>query len=104
MAGPGHRLRFDLPLLHGALDQQRRERGPTWTALAEELGCTPSKLTDLRRARLADAEPVLRVTQWLGRPATTSRTSVETQSSTPRPLVSRTTPGASRRSSSGQPP
>ncbi|TXR52519.1 hypothetical protein [Quadrisphaera setariae] len=69
VAGPGHRLRFDLPLLHGALDQRRRERGLTWTALAEELRCTPSRLTDLRRARLADAELVLRVTQWLGRPA-----------------------------------
>lgn len=68
-AGPGHRLRFDLPLLHQALDAERRGRGLTWAALAEELGCTPARLTNLRTARLADMDLTLRVTQWLGRPA-----------------------------------
>jgi hypothetical protein len=68
-AGPDSRLRFDLPSLHAALDEQRRERGLTWAALAGELGCTPSRLTNLRTARLADMELTMRVTQWLGRPA-----------------------------------
>ena len=68
-AGPDHRLRFDLPQLHGELNAQRTERGLTWAALGEELGCSPARLTNLRSARLADMALVMRVTQWLGRPA-----------------------------------
>lgn len=68
-AGPEHRLRWDLSALHSALDAGRRELGLTWVALGAELGCTPSRLTNLRTARLADMELVMRVTQWLGEPA-----------------------------------
>lgn len=68
-AGPGERLRWDLPELHSALDGRRRESGLTWAALAGELGCTPSRLTNLRHARVADMDLAMRVTQWLGRPA-----------------------------------
>src|SRR5690348_9020053 len=67
--GPGSRLRWDLGQLHAALDDQRRQRGLTWTRLARGLGCTPSRLTHLRTAREADLELTMRVTQWLGRPA-----------------------------------
>ena len=45
------------------------ERGLTWASLARELDCTPSRLTNLRTARLADMDLTMRVTQWLGRPA-----------------------------------
>jgi hypothetical protein len=65
------RLRWDLNQVHTALNEQRQERGLTWVALATELDCTPSRLTNLRTARLADLELVLRVTQWLGQPAAT---------------------------------
>lgn len=68
-AGPDHRLRWDLNELHTALNAQRQERGLTWSELAEELRCTPSRLTNLRTARLADMDLVMRVTQWLARPA-----------------------------------
>jgi hypothetical protein len=68
-AGADRRLRWDLALTHAALDQQRRQRDLTWTRLADELGCTPSRLTNLRTARLADMDLAMRVTQWLGRPA-----------------------------------
>jgi hypothetical protein len=68
-AGPDVRLRWDLPQLYGALDIQRRECDRTWVALGAQLGCTPSRLTNLRSARLADMELTMRVTQWLGRPA-----------------------------------
>jgi hypothetical protein len=68
-AGPDSRLRWDLGALHGALDGRRRERGLTWAALAGELGCTPSRLTNLKTARLADMGLVMRITQWLGQPA-----------------------------------
>jgi hypothetical protein len=67
--GPGSRLRWNLPQLYEALNEQRRERGLTWAALGAELNCSPSRLTNLRTARLADMDLTMRVTQWLGRPA-----------------------------------
>ena len=68
-AGPDVRLRWDLPQLYRAVDVQRRERSLTWVALAAQLGCTPSRLTNLRTARLADMDLTMRLTQWLGLPA-----------------------------------
>jgi hypothetical protein len=67
--GPGSRLRWDLPQLHAALDERRQDRQLSWTALAGELDCTPSRLTNLRKARLADMDLTMRLTQWLRRPA-----------------------------------
>ena len=67
--GPGSRLRWDLNLLHGVLDTRRRRHGRTWTELARIVGCTPSRLTNLRTARLADLGLTMRVTQLLRRPA-----------------------------------
>jgi hypothetical protein len=68
-AGPESRLRWDLAALHGVLNQRRQEQGLTWAALADGLGCTPARLTNLRTARLADMDLVMRITQWLGQPA-----------------------------------
>lgn len=68
-AGPDRRLRWNLPQLHAALEDRRRQLGLTWAKLAVELGCTPSRLTNLRTARLADLSLVMRITQWLARPA-----------------------------------
>jgi hypothetical protein len=68
-AGAGSRLRWDLSQLHAALNRERRARGLTWAALADEIGCTASRLTNLKTARLADMDLAMRVTQWLGEPA-----------------------------------
>lgn len=68
-AGPDSRLRWNLNELHAALNGQRRDRDLTWATLAEEVDCTPSRLTNLRSARLADMDLAMRVTQWLGQPA-----------------------------------
>jgi hypothetical protein len=68
-AGPDSRLRWNLNELYAALNEQRRERGLTWAVLAQELDCTPSRLTNLRTARFADMDLAMRVTQWLSRPA-----------------------------------
>ena len=68
-AGPDSRLRWNLGQLHAALNEERRARDLTWTELAHELNCTPSRLTNLRTARLADMDLALRITQWLGQPA-----------------------------------
>jgi hypothetical protein len=65
----GHRLRWDLRELHTALNAQRQQKGLTWADLAAELDCTPTRLTNLRNARLADMTLAMRITQWLGRPA-----------------------------------
>ena len=68
-AGTDCRLRWDLSELHAALDDERRTRHLTWADLADELDCTPARLTNLKRARFADMDLAMRVTQWLGRPA-----------------------------------
>ena len=70
-AGTDRRLRWDLRHVHTVLNEQRRQQKLTWAELAEELDCTPSRLTNLRTARLADMDLVMRVTQWLGQPAAT---------------------------------
>ena len=67
--GPDRRLRWDLGEMYVALNAQRRERGLTWVALAQEIECTPSRLTNLRSARLADMGLSMRVTQWIRQPA-----------------------------------
>jgi hypothetical protein len=68
-ADPGRRLRWDLGELYAAVNQCRQQAGLTWAQLAAEIDCTPSRLTNLRTARLADLDLTMRVTQWLGRPA-----------------------------------
>jgi hypothetical protein len=68
-AGPDSRLRWDLNELHCALNDQRQCDGLTWAALADEIGCTASRLTNLRTARLADLGLTMRITQWLSKPA-----------------------------------
>jgi hypothetical protein len=67
--GPDSRLRWDLAQLHAALNAERQRQLLTWAALAAQLGCTPSRLTNLRTARMADMALTMRVTQWLRRPA-----------------------------------
>jgi hypothetical protein len=67
--GPGCRLRWDLNLLHTAVNAQRQEDCRTWTELARIIGCTPSRLTNLRTARMADLGLTMRLTQMLRRPA-----------------------------------
>jgi hypothetical protein len=68
-AGGESRLRWDLNQLHTALNERRQQQSLTWAQLADELDFTPSRLTNLRTARLADMSLVMRITQWLGRPA-----------------------------------
>jgi hypothetical protein len=68
-AGSDRRLRWDLRQLHSHLNERRGRESLTWASLAEELGCTPARLTNLRVARLADMDLVMRVTQWLREPA-----------------------------------
>ncbi len=69
-AGPDRRLRWNLKLTYGAMDEQRREQGLTWSALAAILGCTSNQLTALRTAKFATGvDLAVRIVQWLDRPA-----------------------------------
>jgi hypothetical protein len=68
-AGIDSRLRWNLNQLHEVLNEQRRERDLTWAELAQDLDCTPSRLTNLRTARFADMDLAMRITQRLGQPA-----------------------------------
>jgi len=67
--GPTSRLRWDLNQLHAALTERRQEQGMTWAELAQQIGCTPSRLTNLRTAKIADMALTMRLTQWLAKPA-----------------------------------
>lgn len=69
--GPDRRLRWDLSELHAALNEHRTDHHLTWAALAAEIHCTPSRLTNLRTARLADMDLVMSITQRLKQPAAT---------------------------------
>jgi hypothetical protein len=68
-AGIDSRLRWNLNQLHEVLNEQRRERDLTWAELAQDLDCTPSRLTNLRAAHFAEMALAMRITQWLGQPA-----------------------------------
>lgn len=63
-------LRFDTKRLHSALDEARRERGLTWRQVAAELpGFKEGMLTNLATGPAIGFPRVMRITQWLGRPA-----------------------------------
>jgi hypothetical protein len=63
-------LRFDTKGLHAALDEARRERRLTWRQLASELpGFKEGMLTNLATGPAIGFPRVMRITQWLGRPA-----------------------------------
>lgn len=68
-AGSDSRLRWDLNQLHAELNAQRQQQGLTWAALARIIDCSPSRLTNLKTARIADMGLTMRITQWLGKPA-----------------------------------
>jgi hypothetical protein len=68
-AGQDSRLRWDLAELHAALNEERQRQRLTWAGLAGQIGCTPSRLTNLRTARMTDMALAMRATQWLRRPA-----------------------------------
>jgi hypothetical protein len=70
VAGPDRRLRWSLKLLYATLDEQRRQDGLTWAALARILHCSPNQLTGLRTAKFATGmDLAMRIAQWTGRPA-----------------------------------
>jgi hypothetical protein len=68
--GPQRILRFDTKGIHAALDEARHERGLMWRQVASELlGFKEGMLTNLATGPAIGFPRVMRITQWLGRPA-----------------------------------
>jgi hypothetical protein len=68
--GPQRILRFDTKRIHAALEEARREGGLTWRQVAGELpGFKEGMLTNLATGPAIGFPRVMRITQWLGRPA-----------------------------------
>lgn len=64
------KLRFDAPKLHAALNEKRVALGLSWKQVAEQVGgMTPGMLTRLAAPGRLSFPGVMRLTQWLGRPA-----------------------------------
>ena len=60
-------LRFDPRALYDAVDAQRRERGMTWRALAEELGIATSTINGMTQRRWGiELDGVIAMARWLG--------------------------------------
>jgi ribosome-binding protein aMBF1 (putative translation factor) len=69
-AGADRRLRWDIWAMADLLDAGRRSRGLTWKQLAQELGCSPTQISSLRRLRYGiSIQLAMRIARWLGRPA-----------------------------------
>ncbi|MFT3832970.1 MAG: helix-turn-helix transcriptional regulator [Micropruina sp.] len=60
--------RFDPPAIFAALDAERVRRGLSWAELAAQTGVAESTLRRTRRPGRFEADGVLAMAQWLGRP------------------------------------
>jgi cyanate lyase len=69
-AGPDRRLRWDIWAMTDLLDAERRTRGLTWKQLAQELCCSSTQISGLRRRRYGiSIQLAMRIVRWLRRPA-----------------------------------
>jgi transcriptional regulator with XRE-family HTH domain len=59
--------RFDTLALYEALDQRRRSRDLTWSAVAAEIGVSVSTLTRIRLGGRMEVDGMLAMVRWLGR-------------------------------------
>jgi hypothetical protein len=62
-------LRFDTRALYAALDAQRHRSEMTWVQVAAEVGVSASSLTHLSEGGRTRFPDVMRMVQWLDRPA-----------------------------------
>lgn len=60
--------RFDPPAIFAALDAERRRRGLTWAQVAAQTGVAESILRRTREHGRFEADGVLAMAEWLGRP------------------------------------
>ena len=60
--------RLDPPALYAALDTERQRRGLTWADLAEQSGVTQGTIRRLRGPGRFEADGIITLAAWLGRP------------------------------------
>lgn len=58
--------RFDLQMLHAAIQAEREQRGLTWSALSRQVGVSASTIRRYGNANDAEADGVLAMIRWLG--------------------------------------
>jgi transcriptional regulator with XRE-family HTH domain len=63
--------RFDSAALYVALDQQRRARGLSWTALASETGVSLATIKRTEHGGRMEVDGMLALVHWLGVPVET---------------------------------
>jgi len=61
-------VRFDGAALHHALDMQRRGRGLSWQAVADEIGVSASTIARSTDRRPMETDGVVAMVRWLGYP------------------------------------
>lgn len=59
---------FSLAELHAALDAAREARGLSWAQMAREMRVSAATVAALRTRATAEADGVLQMLRWLGRP------------------------------------
>lgn len=62
-------LRFDTKKLYGVVNARRQERELTWQDAARQIGVAASSLQHLSKGGRTSFPQVMRILQWLGRPA-----------------------------------
>lgn len=61
-------IRFDAAALFAALDVARRERGLSWSQLAQETGVSATTIKRAKAGGRMEVDGVLALTHWLERP------------------------------------
>ena len=57
--------------LGGAVAAEKNKQGLTWRQLAQELGCSESQVSGIRKLKYGmSVHLAMRITQWLKRPST----------------------------------
>jgi len=59
--------RFNAALLYNALDEERRRRGLSWSAVSHEIGVAASTMQRLNRGGRLEVDGMLAMVSWLGR-------------------------------------
>lgn len=63
--------RFNAKALYAALDEQRRARTMTWSAVAREIGVAVSTITRTRHGGRMEVDGMLAMVRWLNVPVET---------------------------------
>ncbi len=63
--------RFDSKALYRAIDEQRKDRGMTWSDVSKEIGVSTSTITGTKRGGRMEVDGMLAMVYWLDVPVET---------------------------------